>query len=150
MGASMADPTLCSPPRQPVSVLVIHGTDDPLVPYGGGQVAPPRPGGGRTVAIDRAVEFWCRADSIRGARVIEELPHIRTGGDPRRTTRFRYPPGAGGARVELLRVEHGGHAEPSRKHVAAAPLIFRYGPQSHDFECAEEAWSFFREATGGR
>lgn len=145
MGASMAESSQCGPPRWPVSALVIHGTDDPLVPYGGGQVGPQRPGGGRTLPIDEVVRLWCRADSIAGAPTEELLPHRTAGGDPTRTTRVLYPRGAGGARVELLRVRSGGHAEPSTTEYVPYPTQRRLGPQSHDFECAEEAWRFFRD-----
>jgi polyhydroxybutyrate depolymerase len=143
MGASMAENSDCAPPGRPVSALIIHGTDDPLVPYEGGEVAPQRPGGGRTLPIERVVALWCAVDSIRGAPTETTLPHRSTGGDPTRTTRILYPPGAGGARVEFMRVKGGGHSEPSLTQFFPYPASRRFGPQSHDFECAEEAWSFF-------
>jgi polyhydroxybutyrate depolymerase len=146
MGGSMAENSECGAPTRPVSVLVIHGTDDPLVPYSGGQVAPRGPGGGRTLPIEKVVELWCRIDGITGAPVEEHLAHRPGGGDPTRTTRILYPVGPGGARVELMRVQGGGHSQPSLTRFSPRGWSFRFGPQSHDFECAEEAWSFFRDA----
>jgi polyhydroxybutyrate depolymerase len=145
MGASMAESSWCLPASRPVSALIIHGTDDPLVPYGGGAVAPQRTGGGRTLPIEQVVALWCRVDSISGSPVEQTLPHRTGGGDPTRTTRILYPPGAAGTRVELMRIQGGGHAEPSISEQNPFTMR-RYGPQSHDFECAEEAWRFFQSA----
>src|ERR1044072_9642317 len=108
MGASMAENWDSAPRGRPVSALIIHGTDDPLVPYEGGEVAPQRPGGGRTLPIERVVALWCAVDSIRGAPTETTLPHRSTGGDPTRTTRILYPPGGGGGAGGGARGEGGG------------------------------------------
>src|SRR5258708_35097014 len=60
MGASMAENSTCAPPTRPVSALIIHDTDDPLVPYLGVVVAPQQPGGGRTLPIERASRSGAR------------------------------------------------------------------------------------------
>ncbi|MFI5045553.1 MAG: alpha/beta hydrolase family esterase [Acidimicrobiia bacterium] len=53
-------------PRLPVSVAIVAARGDPVVPYGGGQVAPfngrPR---GRVSGVDATVAFWAYADTCR-------------------------------------------------------------------------------------
>ena len=49
-------------PSQPVSVLIIQGTRDPLMPFEGGEVHPGHRG--RIVPTRRALELWARADGL--------------------------------------------------------------------------------------
>jgi len=147
MGGSMAETTRCVSAHGPVSALLMLGTDDPLVPYGGGAVSEARGGGGTTIPVEAAAKYWCETDGITQPPYTLPIPHRAGQGDPTRSVRFVYPPGTGGARVELIRIEHGGHTEPSRTLLHPYSMTRRLGPQSHDFECVDEAWDFFRLAT---
>jgi polyhydroxybutyrate depolymerase len=147
MGASMAETTRCAPAEAPVSALIMLGTDDRLVPYQGGAVVEARGGGGRTLPVEAAVRFWCQTDGITAPPDTLPIPHQSGQDDPTRSVRFLYPPGTHGTRVELIRIEHGGHAEPSRTLFHPYAMARIYGPQSHDFECVDEAWDFFRHST---
>jgi polyhydroxybutyrate depolymerase len=51
----------------------------------------------------------------------------------------------GGYQVELILIENGGHVEPSISQKVRPAYELIVGKQNHDFECAEEAWSFFRD-----
>jgi polyhydroxybutyrate depolymerase len=132
----------CRGPPRPVSVLIIHGTDDPLVPYGGGAVGfgdhGPR---GQVAGVGATRDFWLRADGLQHAAPVEKaLPHL--GADATRAHTELYGPDTG-PQVELLTIEHGGHVEPSlRFHYG--PLYEKIvGPQNRDLESAEQAWAFF-------
>ena len=51
--------------------------------------------------------------------------------------------------MELLRVEGGGHVEPSASQRIRGVYALVVGKQNHDLECAEEAWRFFADKRSG-
>jgi len=125
-------------------VLLIEGTDDPLMPYAGGQVHfydRPR---GLVLGTPATVAFWRAADALSGAApIVQQLPH-RERRDPTRVTRRTW--GADpGPQVRLLEVAGGGHCEPSLAHRYGALYTALCGRQNADVESAEEAWAFFRD-----
>jgi polyhydroxybutyrate depolymerase len=77
----------CSPSR-PISVLEVHGTSDPIVPYGD---------------IPAFVAGWARRDGC--ARRSTQQQRSAT------VTVFRWPRCRGGARVQHLRLAKGKHIE---------------------------------------
>lgn len=50
-----------------------------------------------------------------------------------------------GMQVEFIRVENGGHGEPSIRRRPQWMYSSLLGAQNGDFELAEEAWRFFRD-----
>jgi polyhydroxybutyrate depolymerase len=132
----------CRDPTHPVSVLIIHGTDDPLVPYAGGPVGFGGHGQrGAVLGAEATRDLWRRVDGLKQvAPVAKSFAHL--GADATRVRSVSYGPDTG-PQVELVTIEHGGHIEPS--------LRFHYGPlyehlvglQNRDFESAEHAWAFF-------
>ena len=106
----------CTPGRA-LSVLEIHGTDDPVVPYGG------RAGAG-------AVPAW-----LHDWRVRDGCPAAHwQGRAAQRVRRFVWGPCRAGAVVEHLRISGGKHQWPGAQ--PADP-----GPAS-TFSAASEAWRF--------
>jgi polyhydroxybutyrate depolymerase len=61
--AGGVDPGACRPAR-PVSVLTVHGTEDPLIKYGGGSVSV----FGGYSSVDATLDFWARADGCQATR----------------------------------------------------------------------------------
>ena len=132
----------CHDPAHPLSVLIIHGTDDPLVPYGGGAVGFGGNGQrGAVLGVEATRDFWLRVDGLQNARpVTMTIPH--RGNDQTRAAKSTFGTD-GGPQVELLTIEHGGHIEPSLRY-HYGPLYERLvGTQNRDLESAEEAWAFF-------
>ena len=132
----------CRSATVPVSVLVIHGTDDPLVPYAGGPVGfGGRGKRGEVVSVEATRDYWLRVDGLAHATPVSVIyPHL--GADNTRASKATYGADAG-PQVELITIEHGGHVEPSLRFHYGALYGRLVGPQNRDFESAEEAWSFF-------
>ena len=128
-----------APPRRPVPVLLFAGTEDPLMPYGGGQVHFHEKVRGAVLGVPVTLAYWRAAFGLPDTPKVEPLPH--RGRDATRATRFTW--GAAGS-VALVRIEGGGHCEPSRAHALGWLYTKVCGPQNHDLEAAEEAWAFFR------
>lgn len=133
--------SVCAAPQHPVSVLVIHGTADPIVPYSGGAIRILGRTRGWVGSVDETLAFWRHADGLDEAATTTALPH--NGSDATRVVRTRYGSDPAGLQVELLRVEGGGHVEPSTQDSYGALYSRLVGPQNHDLESAEEAWRFF-------
>jgi polyhydroxybutyrate depolymerase len=143
VSSSMASHSACSARPPKVSVMLINGTADPIVPYAGGEV---RGGGGGVIGAEASRDFWLRADGLVNAPAVTyTFPH-RSASDPTQARETSYGP-RNGPQVETIDIQDGGHVEPS--------LAYRYGwlyyqlvgKQNGDFESAEEAWKFFKDKT---
>jgi polyhydroxybutyrate depolymerase len=141
--SSMADNGICSDPTHKISALLIDGTADPLVPYRGGQVHFYKKQRGSVISIDKVVTTWCNLDGIIGEPVVMDIPHHDTF-NKTRAKKITYA-AHGGYQVELIRIENGGHVEPSISQKIRLAYGFVVGKQNHDFESAEMAWSFFKD-----
>ncbi|MBI2900571.1 MAG: esterase [Planctomycetes bacterium] len=132
---SVAKPAAGLKPDAPVSVLIMNGTDDPLVPFDGGAVARSR---GEVIGTRDAVRLWVRANGCREAPEVEELPDA----DPKDGTRIvkeTWPGGRGGSEVVLYTVKGGGHTWPGGSQYLAEALI---GKTSRDLDATSEIWKF--------
>lgn len=125
-------------PEKPVSVLIVHGTEDPLVPYHGGGVAGGRHG--RVIDTDEAVRLWIAADGCERQAMAETLPDA----DPQdgcRVERSRWTGGRNGSEVVLYTIRGGGHTWPGGPQYAPRPVI---GRVCRDFDATQTIWEFFR------
>lgn len=116
--------TECKPSRA-ISVLVVNGTEDPLVPYGGGQVRAFFRDRGRVLSTDDTMAFWAaQARCVDGS--IGELPALH-GDDATRVVRhdWRCP----GTRLELYEIRGGGHTWPGGKPYLAEAIVGRVSLQ---------------------
>jgi polyhydroxybutyrate depolymerase len=140
--ATMADAlaTRCRP-SAPVSVLVINGTADPLVPYAGGHVRGPFGSlRGAIWSTDRSLDFWVSHNRC-GSGDTRVLPD-RDANDGSRVIETKWQSCAR-SRVQLLRIEGGGHTWPGSIQYLPAAMI---GPVNRDFDATEAIWAFFRAA----
>jgi polyhydroxybutyrate depolymerase len=130
----------CRPARG-VSVLMIPGTADPLMPYGGGPVAARFGRHGNVVSSDQTLEHWVRVLDCRQAPSRSRLGRA---GDPTPVAILRYA-GCSRDQASLQRwtVEGGGHTWPGTR---SNPMVERaFGPTA-DFAATEIILDFFSEA----
>ncbi len=125
--------------QRPIPMLIIHGTDDRIVPYAGGNV---NLGPGASInllsAPDTATHYAARnlcERPTKPATLIDADP-----ADGTRTHRTLYPNGRDGATVVLYAVEGGGHTWPGQ---ASTLLTFLIGRISRDFSASEAIGAFF-------
>ncbi len=148
VGASLPAQSQCRAAAQKMSVLMINGDADPLVPYQGGDVRFfSQKSRGSAMPVEKAAREWRVFDGLaEQAAETRDFPKLDSndktlarlrlwGGDPR-----RY-------QVELIKVEGGGHVEPSIRQRIGGLYRSIVGPQNGDFEAAEEAWRFFQPKT---
>jgi polyhydroxybutyrate depolymerase len=129
-------------PSAPVSVVVINGTEDPIIPYRGGGVRLMRVMRfGEVLSTDETMALWARLNGCGAPAAPVALPD----NDPRdgsRAVQVDYG-GCRGARTRLIRIEGGGHTWPGGLQFMPAFLI---GTVNRDIDGGQAAWSFFRDA----
>lgn len=126
-------------PAEPLSVLHIHGTEDPLVPYDGGEIIIVRRSHGRVIPVEDTIAFWVRSNGCNTEPEIDTLPDI----DPSDGTsikRYTYTGGLNGTEVVFYKVEGGGHTWPGGEQYLAEWII---GKTSHDMDASAVIWDFF-------
>ncbi|XZE55960.1 extracellular catalytic domain type 1 short-chain-length polyhydroxyalkanoate depolymerase [Planctomycetaceae bacterium SH139] len=126
-------------PTEPVSVLVIQGTEDPLMPYEGGKVA----GGsakdrGSIVSTDKAVQLWVSANGCTSVPEKATLPD-KDPSDGCATQTMTWRGGKNESLVVLYRVEGGGHTWPGGAQYLPKFIV---GKVTQDFD-SQTIWQFF-------
>lgn len=124
-------------PVAPVSVLMINGREDPLVPYNGGAVAKTH---GSIVSAERALHLWLDADDLHGE------PHVRTvaakkAGDCTELWRT-WSGGRDGSATTLISLAGGGHTWPGGKPYMPAFVV---GAVCPELDATRTIWEFFRQ-----
>ena len=142
--ASMPGEVRPALPSKPLPVLMIAGTADPIMPYVGGHVSFNGRPRGATLGFKETVEFWKTTNGLSGDPVVRDIPaRRRVNNGTRVISKTWGQPGQ--ALVRLLRVEGGGHTEPSISQRYGFLYRRIAGLQNGDIEAADEAWSFFQE-----
>ncbi len=147
--ATLPEPLQDAVPRAPISVMFINGTQDPLVPYEGGEVtirsllgplgrSLPLRSRGRVLSTDQAVRFWLRHNGIQAQGETTPLPDRAR--DQCRAELHRYRGGRQGTEVVLVKVIGGGHCWPGRRQYLP---VERIGRACQDFSATELIWKFF-------
>jgi polyhydroxybutyrate depolymerase len=121
-------------PRFPVHVVELHGTDDRLVPYQGGEVAAK---GGRCLSVPEMIALWVKADGCEPRPRVETLPE-RDPDDGTKVKRESYAAGKTGAEVVLYTIEGQGHNWPGRPPSGAQP-----GRGTREIDATGVIWDFF-------
>jgi polyhydroxybutyrate depolymerase len=87
-------------PTRPVSVIEIHGTVDPLVPFDGGEVSPPGVATQPVPSATALAQHWAVLDSCANPLAVQTQPPVTTS---------TWASCAAGTGVRLIAIEGGGH-----------------------------------------
>ena len=121
----------CAPSR-PVSVLAVHGTADPVVPFNGGTMMG-RGGASEIVSAPALAERWREINRCPGPLV----------NDPAATGEIQEMSAtgcAGGTEVVLVRINGGGHTWPAGRFALPADVV---GPTSFAVDASGASAEFF-------
>jgi polyhydroxybutyrate depolymerase len=115
-----------------MSVLHVHGTDDPIVKFGGGVWHQ---------SVENSV-LMCAQFNQCGA--VSKGPPLPSSG-PLSVEKWDYGTGTSGGKVILYVVNKGGHTWPSQRLTARIPpsLLSRLGNISTNLDTNAVIWSFF-------
>lgn len=132
VAGTLGSGVVCNPSR-PVSVLQVHGTADPVVPFDGGPMVG-RGGPSTVVAAPAMADLWRGLNRCPGAPIDEVNPGVA-----RRTSAGC----ADGTEVALVAIEGGGHIWPS-----GSPAVAMAGPAGQGFDAASTTGQFFAAHSG--
>jgi polyhydroxybutyrate depolymerase len=123
-------------PTQPMPVMYIQGTKDPLVPFNGGKM---KGAGGIIYSHEDILEKWAEVGKCDSQPVISNLPILVNDGT--RVQREEYS-GANGLKVIGFTIVDGGHVWPGGTQYLPKFMI---GPLSKNLNACDEIWKFFKE-----
>lgn len=140
VSGGIAEPLATSfKPATPLSVFIIHGTKDTLVPFEGGDVD--YGGFGRIISITRTAEAWTKANALDAKSESGTLADINTT-DNCRVSWSRWSSAANHSEVLLYTIEGGGHTWPGGSQFLPVNVI---GNVDLDFNATEAIWDFFKK-----
>jgi polyhydroxybutyrate depolymerase len=117
----------------PVTVVMMHGTADPIVPYDG---LP-----GSVGSVDDTIAYWIDADNTATE---SETPTTwgPTGNDTTVVTRYVYGGGTNGTEVVLYKVQGGGHTWPGGPQYTYPEII---GYVTTHIDGTAEIWNILKD-----
>jgi polyhydroxybutyrate depolymerase len=125
----------------PFSLMIIHGTEDPIFPYDKGNVQVFKQNRGKVLGVDQSIAFTNYLNTSDAVIMKEELPNLDLK-DNCIAIHYKYlnthkPE----FKVELIKVIGGGHTWPGGHQYLPKKLI---GEVSKDFNAADKLWEFFK------
>jgi len=134
VGAAMPKTMICLPSR-PVPLVMINGTSDPVVPYGGGTEHNRNLA---TISVEDSAKAWAKIDRCAEKPERSRLPARAKGG--METKVETYNGCQQNAQVVLDSVKGAGNTWPGGEQYEAEKTV---GKTSQDLNANEVIWSFF-------
>jgi polyhydroxybutyrate depolymerase len=129
-----------TPKKQPVSVLIMNGTDDPINPWQGGDVVlwPILGNRGPVLSAQASIDYFRNLAGLEGAPQVTKFQD--TDPDDGSTVERSFWSAPGNFRVALYTIKGGGHSVPH-------PAMHGWrllGHSNRDIHAANEIWEFFQ------
>ncbi|MDR7486081.1 MAG: PHB depolymerase family esterase [Armatimonadota bacterium] len=142
VATSMSEPLAQMPgPARAISVLLMPGTQDPLVPWSGGEIGfPGRLKVGRVISVPETIRLWAAHNDCPPTATVTWEPD-RDPQDGTRVRREAYRPCRDGTEVVLYAIEGGGHTWPGGWQYLPQRIV---GRTSRDIDANEVIWTFLR------
>ena len=134
--AASMDQDMGYQPSQPMPVMYIQGTKDPLVPFTGGQM---KGAGGSIYSHENILKKWAEVDQCDSKPVVTSLPILVNDGTSVQKEEYS---GADGLKVIGFTIVDGGHAWPGGTQYLPKFMI---GQLSKNLNACDEIWKFFKE-----
>lgn len=124
-----------------VSLMIINGTQDPIMPFEGGEMIVKEVSQGSILSTEETINFWLRENECKEKFNKKDVSNTDLF-DETRSERFVYTNCKNKTKVELITVTNGGHTWPGGRQYMAEKTI---GKTSRDFDAAKEIWKFFND-----
>ncbi|MCI0514619.1 hypothetical protein L0128_15505, partial [candidate division KSB1 bacterium] len=125
-------------PTWPVSVLIIQGEKDKLIPINGGEVA--RGNRGEVISMDATIQKWLAANDCTSEVTRGNLPDLEPD-DGCKVEWTTYQNCQPGIELKVLLIKGGGHTWPGGPQYRSKFVI---GNVCRDFSATEMIWEFFK------
>jgi polyhydroxybutyrate depolymerase len=142
VGAGMPKNLSCLP-SHPMPVMMINGTDDPVVKYNGGhykgaEYADSQGGGIAFLSTEDAAKYWAKLNNCATKPEKTKLPAKEKGGMKTEVNTFEGC--QQNSQVVLYSVDGGGNTWPGGEQYMSEKVV---GKTSNDFNANQVMWSFF-------
>ena len=125
-------------PKEKISVLIMNGTDDKLVPYDGGYVTIGKLKRGKIRSTDFTLKYWCKINECeKEPSLTKIIDNDKNDGTKIEKIVYR---GKYGADVFLYKIIGGGHTLPGANQYLPKEII---GRVSKEIDATKEIWKFF-------
>ena len=133
VSGTLTDSTLfyCHPTRK-MPIMHMHGTADPIVPYGGLT---------GSLSTEQTISFWLNKSTCNTPGDTTDVPNTNTT-DGSTVQKIDYPVCANGVRILLCKITGGGHTWPGGSVDVPA-----FGNTNRDIDANTEMWNFFKQYT---
>ncbi len=133
VGAALPKTMICLPAR-PVSALFLNGTDDPVVPYGGGTY---KPGQFHVLSAEDSAKTWAKFDRCDEKPAQAKIQPLKKGEKEVKT--FTFNGCQGNAQVVLYAFKDGGNTWPGGEQYMSEKEV---GKTSNALNANETIWTF--------
>jgi polyhydroxybutyrate depolymerase len=133
VGAALPKTMICLPSR-PVPALFISGTEDPIVPYGGGTY---KAGQFHALSAEDSAKTWARFDRCNEKPAQEKIQSLQKG--EKETKTFIFSGCHDNSQVVLYAVKDGGNTWPGGQQYMSEKEV---GKTSNALNANETIWSF--------
>jgi len=125
-------------PEKKISLLIMNGTEDPLVPYNGGYVKIFKQKRGEVLSTEYSVKYWLAWNGCGGEPFLAMInPDTE---DNTEIEKYTYD--CRGAEVILYKIIGGGHTWPGGFQYLPENVV---GRTSRDINATEVLWNFFKK-----
>ncbi|MEM7401411.1 MAG: PHB depolymerase family esterase [Pseudomonadota bacterium] len=122
-----------------VGLMLMNGTEDPIVPYDGGYVELFGKKRGKIASTRMTIDRWLEMLRCKNEPIISELPDNEKDGTT--VTTFEYRQCNGNGTISLYRINGGGHTWPGAKSHNLKRIV---GKTSQELIACDTIWEFFK------
>jgi polyhydroxybutyrate depolymerase len=127
----------------PFSILFIHGTKDPIIPYTEGDITVFKKTRGHVLGIEKSIAYMCSLNGNSLEPIVTKLANVSVK-DNMTSEHLKYlNPENQSLKVELIKVINGGHSWPGAKKKKRL-LKKITGATTQDFNACNKLWEFFK------
>lgn len=127
-------------PKRPISTMIINGTEDPLMPFDGGEIRVFLRTRGTVISAFDTFGYWANKNGCEMKTASEPLDDFPADGTHAVT--HDATGCSGEAAVTLIEIRGGGHTWPGGAQYLPAMLI---GPVSRELDASTTIWRYLRE-----
>lgn len=128
-------------PEYPVSLMLICGTEDPLVKYDGGKIGFKwGKSRGNSISTDETISIFKKLNKCNDKAKTEDIPDV-VSDDKCYAAKYTYSGGINNTEVVLIKITNGGHTWPRGSQSLPKKIV---GNTCKDFNGADMIWEFFK------
>jgi len=128
-------------PVRPLPVLIMNGTDDPMMPWNGGPVRVLGGEYGTVLSTERTVQYWVNVAGLPRTPTTQTLEN-KSPADGCTVEVDKYQKAGSRVEVILYRIKGGGHNLPGGNTPNRPRLL---GKRCMDINAVEVIWAFFKK-----